>query len=117
MSGPDKKGRDPVSDPSTLAVAAGARAEPVSEPSSPNGAAVRASNVPRWRQIEIMKERRALREWLGEDDDLDLDEDIFGDEDARKGYFQPAGAEEEEPDIDMDDDDVDPLDDDDFYEE
>jgi len=36
--------------------------------------------IPRWRQIEIMREKRELRQMLAEigDEDIDIDEEIFG---------------------------------------
>lgn len=66
--------------------------------------------VPRWRQIEIMRERRALKALLDDfgDDDLELDDDIFGSEAEREAYYRAvseAEDEEEEFEVEIEEDD------------
>jgi len=65
---------------------------------------------PRWRQIEIMRERRALKELLDDidADDLEYEEEVFGSEEEREAYYRAVGEEleedEEEP-LDLEDED------------
>ena len=69
-------------------------------------------NIPRWRKIEIMKERAALREALG-DDELDLEAleiEVFGTDEENESLYR-HGIDEEEDEEDFDDDD---FEDDDF---
>jgi hypothetical protein len=66
--------------------------------------------VPRWRQIEIMRERRALKALLDDfgDDDLELDDDIFGSDAEREAYYRAvseAGEEEEEFEVEIEEED------------
>ena len=99
MSATDDHGRDPDAE------RADAPVEPQAE----------THKIPRWRQIEIMKERRELREMLDDIDieDPDWDEEIFGSEAERQAYYQAAGVLEEEEEDDFVDDDDDEVYDDD----
>jgi hypothetical protein len=80
-----------------------------------NGAGAATHAVPRWRQIEILRERRALQEALDEFGDLDveLSDDIFGGGPEDPAWFRvPGEADDESDDADPGDgDDVDDLDD------
>jgi hypothetical protein len=73
------------------------------------------NGVPRWRQIEIMRERRALKALLddfGDDDLMDLENDVFGSEEEREAYYRSVGVlEEEEEDFEVE------IEEDDFEEE
>lgn len=74
------------------------------------------TGVPRWRQIEILKERRALREQLDDfDNELDLDEEVFGFDAETDRYFRGSGEEDEE-ELDEAAGDEDP-DDEEFYDD
>jgi hypothetical protein len=73
-------------------------------------------SMPRWRQIEIMRERAQLREALGdldgEFDELDeLEREVFGSESEHDLLYQ-HGVTDIEEDIEIDDDDD--MDDEDF---
>jgi len=63
-------------------------------------------DVPRWRQIEIMRERAELRKAL---DDIDFEEDdyeeeVFGSEEENESlYFHGDAPPEEEVELDEDD--------------
>jgi hypothetical protein len=75
------------------------------------------SAVPRWRQIEILNERRALQEALDDFGDLDVElgEDVFGNAAGDASWFRSADDAEEETDdeaVGSDDEDHEPLDDD-----
>lgn len=64
-------------------------------------------NIPRWRKIEIMRERAALREALGEDElDLEaLEMEVFGsDEENQKLYKHGDSGEEEDEEVEFEDD-------------
>jgi len=69
------------------------------------------NGVPRWRQIEIMRERRALKALLddfGDDDLLDLEDDVFGSPEEREAYYRAVGEEaeeEEEFEVEIEEDD------------
>ena len=87
--------------------------EPVSAPARNNSSPSSGQNIPRWRKIEIMKERAALREALG-DDELDLDaleEEVFGTEEENESLYRHdlPGDDEVEPleEIPFDDDEFD----------
>ncbi len=74
-------------------------------------------NVPRWRQIEIMRERAQLRKELADlDDDLDemdeLEEEVFGSESENEELYQHGEPGDEDVDFDDEDLDEDDLDDD-----
>lgn len=73
------------------------------------------NGVPRWRQIEIMRERRALKALLddfGDDDLMDLEDDVFGSPEEREAYYRAVGeAEEEEEEFEVE------IEEDDFEEE
>lgn len=113
MSATEDNRRDPVAEDSDTPVKkeAGVRPEPSASPA--NNAAQPgksgAHGIPRWRQIEIMKERRELREMLDDIDieDPDWDAEIFGSEQERMAYYKAAGEadEEEEDELPPDDDD------------
>ena len=62
------------------------------------------AGVPRWRQIEIMRERQALKAMLDDfgDEELQLDEDIFGSERERQVYYRSLDDQEvEEEEIEV----------------
>jgi hypothetical protein len=74
-------------------------------------------SIPRWRQIEIMRERAQLREALGDlDDDFDeldeLEREVFGSE-SENDVFYHHGMTDIDEDLELDDEDED-MDDDDF---
>ncbi|KAA9132458.1 hypothetical protein F3N42_04300 [Marinihelvus fidelis] len=54
--------------------------------------------TPRWRQIEIMRERQALRDMLddfgGDDFDFDFDGEVFGAEEDEELYVPPVTGDE-----------------------
>ena len=54
---------------------------------------------PRWRRIEIMREKAQLREALGEfgDEQDDIEEEVFG-TDEEYASFHEHGGDSEEPD-------------------
>ena len=60
-----------------------------------------------WRDIEAISERARLKKMLVDiwHEDIELDEDIFGDSDHLSGYY--TDLEDEEVDIEMDDDLID----------
>ena len=74
-----------------------------------------SENIPRWRKIEIMKERAALREALGEDElDLEaLEMEVFGSEEENQSLYRHDGSEADEEEIEFEDDG---FEDDDFEE-
>jgi hypothetical protein len=57
-----------------------------------------------WRDIEAISERARLKKMLVDiwHEDIELDEDIFGDSDHLSGYY--TDLEDEEVDIEIDDD-------------
>ena len=60
--------------------------------------------VPRWRQIEIMRERRALKALLDDfgDDELEIEDDIFGSKAEREAYYRAVSeAEDEEEEFEV----------------
>ncbi len=65
--------------------------------------------TPRWRQIEIMRERQALRDMLDDfgGDEFDLDEEVFGVDGQDMTWFKAISEEEDEPEVLEDDDFVD----------
>jgi hypothetical protein len=74
--------------------------------------------IPRWRQIEIMRERAQLREALGDLDDefgeLDeLEREVFGSESENETLYR-HGEEDSEEELEFDDDET--LDDEEFEE-
>jgi hypothetical protein len=73
--------------------------------------------TPRWRKIEILRERRALRDLLDDlgDDDVELDDEIFGFSEDEDAYFRVASDEDDAPGDDLDDGEFD--DDEDFPDE
>lgn len=113
MSANKDNGRDPVAEDSEAPVkkeaavgpeSSGPPADPATQPGKKG-----ADGIPRWRQIEIMRERRELREMLDDIDieDPDWDAEIFGSEQERMAYYTAAGEadEEEEEELPQDDDD------------
>lgn len=82
---------------------------------SENGDRQQPGGTPRWRQIEIMQERRALRDMLDDfgDEDVEIDDEIFGFEKEHEDYFRGATDEDDEPEGLEDDDFID----DDFEED
>jgi len=64
-----------------------------------------------WRDIEAISERARLKKMLVDiwHEDIELDEDIFGDSDHLSGYY--ADLDEEEVDMEIDDDLLDEEDD------
>lgn len=85
---------------------------------SHNSTDVELHEVPRWRQIEIMRERAQLREALGDIDfDLeDYEEEVFGSEEENESLYV-HGDNPADEDIDLPDEDIDPDDFDDFEED
>ncbi len=74
--------------------------------------------MPRWRQIEIMRERAQLREALGDlEDDFDefdeLEREVFGSESENESLYQHGDVNLDE-DIELDDEDS--MDEEDFEE-
>jgi len=67
-----------------------------------------------WRDIEAISERARLKKMLVDiwHEDIELDEDIFGETDHLSGYYADTAEEEEEIEIDED-----LLDDDEDFEE
>ena len=96
--------------------------EPAEASFDPKSSAVNGSSssegIPRWRKIEIMQERAALREALGDDEmDLDaLEDEVFGtDEENESFYVHDSTDVEEEEDLAEDefkDDDFEDFDED-----
>jgi hypothetical protein len=104
------------------------QAEDVTASGNSGGAAVNEAdrdspqNMPRWRQIEILRERAQLREALA---DLEMDEfdefelEVFGSESENEELYQ-HGELDEEDDVEFDEDELDDddldenLEDDDF---
>lgn len=73
-------------------------------------------NISRWRKIEIMRERAALREALGEDEsDLDaLDVEVFGTEEENSRLYRHDDSDDEDDEDDDDGSEDDGYEDEDF---
>lgn len=67
----------------------------------------RRHEVPRWRQIEIMRERKALQELLDDfgDHDIAFEDEIFGFGADQEVYFRSAAEEDDDVEAALDDDD------------
>ncbi|MDX1461150.1 MAG: hypothetical protein R3348_08845 [Xanthomonadales bacterium] len=94
-----------------------------SAPNRGNGEpTLESTGIPRWRKIEIMRERAALREALG-DDELDLEaleSEVFGTEEEYWSLYRHGDSEDEiEAEIEGEllDDDFDDDDDETFDED
>lgn len=76
--------------------------------------------IPRWRKIEIMRERAQLREALGGvdlfDDFDDFEEEVFGSEEEYEVFYRHSDDADEE-EISFEDDDFDDDDLEDFEED
>ncbi|NNE06603.1 MAG: hypothetical protein HKN15_12855 [Xanthomonadales bacterium] len=77
-----------------------------------------SEHIPRWRKIEIIKERAALREALGEDElDLEaLEIEVFGSEEENQALYRHDSSEDEE-EIEFEDDGYEDDDFEDFEED
>lgn len=62
---------------------------------APGGGSLR--QTPRWRQIEIMRERQALRDMLDDfgGDDIELDDEVFGVDGQDMTWFKAISEDEE----------------------
>jgi hypothetical protein len=73
--------------------------------------------IPRWRKIEIMRERAQLREALGGvdlfDEFDDFEEEVFGSDEEYEVLYRHSDDDEEDEEIEFEDDD---FEDDDFEE-
>lgn len=111
MGGSQRNKRDPVTDDAGLSGSGEERrAAPAGKSRSASGASKsreRRHEVPRWRQIEIMRERKALQELLDDfgDHDFALEDEIFGFGANQDVYFRSAAEEDDEvaPPLDEDD--------------
>lgn len=99
---PDTAKEEPSEDvPSQEAVS---EDEEASEEAQSQETSTAFRGIPRWRQIEIMREKRELRQLLAEigDEDIDIDEEIFGAEEGSDEYIELIDDEPEEDDDDSD---------------
>jgi len=112
VSRPDGDDHEPGSELPESPEPAGGSARPPGRPGSQERVEGRGG-VPRWRQIEILKERRALRELLDDfEEDFDLDEEVFGFDEDDDTYFRSSDEGEEDTEADAEHVQID-----EFYEE
>jgi hypothetical protein len=111
VGGSQRSKRDQVTDEAGLSEAGGeARASRSARPRAGAGngkGRERRHDAPRWRQIEIMRERKALQEMLDDfgDHDISIDEEIFGFGVNQDVYFRSVAEDDEVVEDVLDDDD------------